>query len=367
LTYTPNGEVQTISDVAAGTTTTYGYDAFGQLRSVHMPDGRIVEYVTDGLHRRIGKKVNGSLVKRWLYRNYRAPVAELDANGAVLTRFVYVTSALTPAFIVKNGTTYRVITDDVGTPTRIVDASTGIVAQAREVDEFGVTISDTAPDFQPIGFGGGLADPDTGLVHLGAREYHPTIGRWLSKDPFHFIGSVNSYVYAFNDPINYFDPTGWTGRDRWYGFNERDFQNWVHRQMKDDGQADFTKDELEQLHDDWIAQGRPGGDKSNKPRRGRRGRQSDMCVDSQDSTPTDPESELDSSAEPDPDPESGPNNSPFTPFEGPGPWWEDGRPVNPVPKDWLPLPFPGAPPSLPPIRIPELGPLPSPIPLRLPL
>jgi hypothetical protein len=30
----------------------------------------------------------------------------------------------------------------------------------------------------PIGFGDGLLGPDTGLVHLGCREYDPRIGRF---------------------------------------------------------------------------------------------------------------------------------------------------------------------------------------------
>ncbi|WP_408639943.1 RHS repeat-associated core domain-containing protein [Desulfovibrio subterraneus] len=31
----------------------------------------------------------------------------------------------------------------------------------------------------PFGFGGGLLDADTGLVHLGYREYDPRIGRFV--------------------------------------------------------------------------------------------------------------------------------------------------------------------------------------------
>jgi YD repeat-containing protein len=62
-------------------TTTYDYDALGALRTVTLPDGRVLEYVFDGRNRRIGKKINGVVVKQWAYGSGLAPLAELD--GAV--------------------------------------------------------------------------------------------------------------------------------------------------------------------------------------------------------------------------------------------------------------------------------------------
>ena len=41
------------------------------------------------------------------------------------------------------------------------------------------------------------------------RDYDPTIGRWLMKDPIGFkAGDSNLYAYVANDPINDVDPTG---------------------------------------------------------------------------------------------------------------------------------------------------------------
>jgi len=61
----------------------------------------------------------------------------------------------------------------------------------------------------PIGFGGGLLDPDTGLVHLGAREYDPSIGRFIQPDPLGYAGGdVDVYGYCLDDPINLLDPMG---------------------------------------------------------------------------------------------------------------------------------------------------------------
>lgn len=62
----------------------------------------------------------------------------------------------------------------------------------------------------PFGFAGGLHDRDTGLVHFGARDYDPTLGRWTAKDPIDFAGGeTNLYGYVANDPVNGVDPRGY--------------------------------------------------------------------------------------------------------------------------------------------------------------
>ncbi|MES1176703.1 MAG: RHS repeat-associated core domain-containing protein, partial [Myxococcales bacterium] len=46
-------------------------------------------------------------------------------------------------------------------------------------------------------------------VTFGARDYDPSIGRWVNKDPILFGGGqTNLYVYVGNDPVNRKDPTG---------------------------------------------------------------------------------------------------------------------------------------------------------------
>lgn len=65
------------------------------------------------------------------------------------------------------------------------------------------------PGLQPFGYAGGLYDPDTKLVHFGAREYDSSIGRWLQRDPIGFRGGdTNLYGYVLNDPVNFVDPSG---------------------------------------------------------------------------------------------------------------------------------------------------------------
>ena len=60
------------------------------------------------------------------------------------------------------------------------------------------------------GFVGGTQD-NTGLTHIGAREYDPTLQRFVSVDPVQDLADPlqwNPYLYANNTPIVKSDPTG---------------------------------------------------------------------------------------------------------------------------------------------------------------
>ena len=205
-THTPNGERQ--NKIGAGQTTTYRYDSLGHLSGVSSPDGAQIDYVLDGVGRRVGKRINGVLVQAFLYQDGLRPIAELDGAGNVVSRFVYAGGANVPDFLVKGGATYRIITDPLGSPRLLIDTATGSVAQQLAYDTFGNVLVDTNPGFQPFGFAGGLYDPDTKLTRYGLRDYDPETGRWTTKDPGGFSGGPNLYAYANNDPVNFTDSLG---------------------------------------------------------------------------------------------------------------------------------------------------------------
>ncbi len=205
-TYTANGEL--LTKTRLGQTTTYHYDVFGNLRQVQLP-GKTIEYVIDGRTRRVGKTVNGNLVQGFLYQGSLKPIAELDGEGNVVARFVYGSKGNVPDYLVKEGKTYRIISDHLGSPRLVVDLSNGDVAQKMDYDAFGNVVLDTQPGFQPFGFAGGMYDAETGLVRFGARDYDAESGRWTSKDPIGFEGGdSNLFGYVVSSPVNFIDPPG---------------------------------------------------------------------------------------------------------------------------------------------------------------
>lgn len=208
--YTASGE---LASKGIGTqTTTYKYDALGNLIGASLPNGTKISYVLDAENRWVGKKVNGLLSNGFLYDG-QTVMAELNGADAIVSEFVYASGRGAPDYMVQGSNTYRIFSDQLGSPRLVVNTSTGRIVERIDYDEFGNVIKDTNPGFQPFGFGGGLYDQHTKLVHLGARDYDAGAGRWTAKDPILFGGGdTNLYGYVLNDPLNMVDPAGLEGR-----------------------------------------------------------------------------------------------------------------------------------------------------------
>jgi RHS repeat-associated protein len=207
-TYTANGELA--SQTVGSQTTTYTYDVLGNLIAATLPNGTQITYIVDAENHRVGKEVNGVLETGFLYDGDQI-VAQLSGSNQLVSQFVYGTGSASPDFMVSGGATYRIFSDQLGSPVLVINTSTGAIAEQIAYDEFGNVISDTNPGFQPFGFAGGLYDQDTKLVRFGARDNNPSIGRWTAKDPTLFDGGdTNLYSYVLNDPVNVTDPTGLT-------------------------------------------------------------------------------------------------------------------------------------------------------------
>jgi RHS repeat-associated protein len=240
--YSANGELQTRTDGSG--TTTYAYDAFGNLRRVVLADGRTIDYVIDAANRRVGKKINGVVVQGWLYAGDRI-AAETNATGTIVSRFVYGSRANTPDYMIRDGVTYRIITDQLGSVRLVVNAQSGDVASGMNYDEFGRAL--TYGGFVPFGFAGGLYDPDTQLTRFGARDYDPQTGRWTSKDPIGFGGGdANLYSYVQGDPVNLVDPSGLDALTNDPGVRRAFYDLWK--------QSGYGGDPLHRERSAWITQ-----------------------------------------------------------------------------------------------------------------
>ena len=214
-TYTENGELATKTH--GDDTTSYVYDALSNLRQAVITDASTtpdtvttIEYVVDGQNRWIGKKVNGVIVQGFLYENQLRIAAEVDGDGNVVSRFVYGEKVNVPEYMIRNGQTYHLITDHLGSPRLVVNATTGVVAQQVDYDEFGnASLVVGEWGFQPSGFAGGIYDRDTKLTRFGQRDYDAQTGRWTAKDPIGFMGKDTMlYGYVLSEPVNLMDPTG---------------------------------------------------------------------------------------------------------------------------------------------------------------
>jgi RHS repeat-associated protein len=88
-----------------------------------------------------------------------------------------------------------------------------VAAMSRLYGPFG-EIQETRLGENPgrYGYRGAEQDDESGLIHLGVREYDAAMNRWSQPDA--IISplqpqSLNRYSYALNNPIRYVDPTGY--------------------------------------------------------------------------------------------------------------------------------------------------------------
>jgi len=264
--YSANGELQSAN--RGGQNTSYSYDTAGNLISVTLPNNTQIHYLIDGQNRRVGKKVNGVLTQGFLYESQLRPVAELDGAGAVVARFVYGTKANVPEYMVKGNTTYRILTDRLGSVRLVVNASTGAIAQRMDYDAWGKVLQDSNPGFQPFGFVGGVYDAQTGLVRFGVRDYDAEVGRWIAKDPIRFKGKdTNFYGYVADDPVNKKDISGyvaymayvWTGLGFLAGYiGTRVLDDAVPKDSDGDGYSDEMEDHMGKDIADKFDKNSPG-------------------------------------------------------------------------------------------------------------
>ncbi len=184
--YAPGGEL--LEATANGDSIHYTYDGLGRLTAREDTQGK-----TQYLYGNMNQQRSVSAV---VAPDGTITVYNYDLNGYVMS-------------MERGGETYYVITDQVATPVQVLNDE-GETVKAMQYDSFGRLLSDSNPSFRlDIGFSGGIADEDTGLVRFSTRDYDTLSGRWTARDQiFYESGQANMYAYVNNNPIIVRDPCG---------------------------------------------------------------------------------------------------------------------------------------------------------------
>ncbi|MFE6870741.1 ricin-type beta-trefoil lectin domain protein [Kitasatospora sp. NPDC057692] len=200
FTYNIEGRTETVTtpNGGASNTSTYLYDANNELLIQRGPDGTIL-YLFGGAEQltlsRDGTTVTGE-------RRIQQP------DGTTVVRS-------------SNGALNYQFNNPQNTSTLQVDAATRTITR-RPFDPYGNVRS----GLQPSGWSGNRGylgqpvDATSGLNLLGARNYDPVLGRFLTVDPLLAAGNpdqMGGYSYSSNDPVNRSDPSGLIDGDCWEG------------------------------------------------------------------------------------------------------------------------------------------------------
>ncbi|MEV5576074.1 polymorphic toxin-type HINT domain-containing protein [Spirillospora sp. NPDC052269] len=134
------------------------------------------------------------------------------ASGTTTATRYYGHSGQTVAMRTAAGVTF-LINDQHNTAQLAIEANNLSKISRRRYSPFGEERGTPAflwPTRMDRGFVGGTKD-NTGLTHLGAREYDPATGRFISPDPVFDAKdpqSWNNYAYADNSPVSQSDADG---------------------------------------------------------------------------------------------------------------------------------------------------------------
>ncbi|MFJ7905387.1 ricin-type beta-trefoil lectin domain protein [Kitasatospora sp. NPDC096204] len=190
FTYNAEGRTETVTNPSGvGTSTSrYLYDANGELLVQRGSEGTIL-YLFGGTEQLTlspdGTTVSG---KRY-YPNPDGTAAVRSSSGSL---------------------TYE-LTNPQNTSTLQIDAATKGITR-RAFDPYGSPRGPVPTSWADNrGYLGKPVDSGSGLNLLGARNYDPSLGRFLSVDPIFQAGDPNEmggYAYSGNNPVTRSDPSG---------------------------------------------------------------------------------------------------------------------------------------------------------------
>ncbi|TDV56088.1 RHS repeat-associated protein [Actinophytocola oryzae] len=214
-------KLASVSTVGPGVNTS-GAVTYDETGNVRTKPGQVLDWDAEG---HLAKVTEGGRTTEFRYDAAGNRLLRRDATGSTLylggqelrvtratgaksaTRY-YAYGDQTVAMRDSSGLTW-LAADDQGTAQTAINSTTMKVTRRRQTP-FGGSRGPAVTFPGEKGFVGGTNDP-TGLVHLGAREYDPVLGRFLSVDPQLSLGDpqmMNGYTYADDSPVTKSDPSG---------------------------------------------------------------------------------------------------------------------------------------------------------------
>lgn len=94
--------------------------------------------------------------------------------------------------------------------TAFITNGEGVVENSYQYDAFGNMLDRTEQLFNRMLYTGQQYDDLAEQYYLRARYYNPVLGRFMQEDVYQGDG-LNLYAYCGNNPVVYYDPSGYNG------------------------------------------------------------------------------------------------------------------------------------------------------------
>jgi RHS repeat-associated protein len=195
-----------VTNIVSGTTTNrLLWSSRNQL--TNMLGAVTASFIYDGLGRRRQRVVSGT-TENYLYDGLDI-ILQKTAAGAVGARYLRGLAIDEPwqrTDIGAANTNRIYLADALGSIVGLADTNK-VIQTEYDYEPFGTTTTTGSANKNAYKFTAREED-GTGLYYYRARYYHPVLGRFVGEDPIDLVVLANRYLYAGDDPVNYFDPLG---------------------------------------------------------------------------------------------------------------------------------------------------------------
>ncbi|AUX28975.1 MULTISPECIES: toxin TcdB middle/N-terminal domain-containing protein [Sorangium] len=203
------------------------YDPWGRLRRVEV-DGRAIVYGYEVAGDRVSKRSLRREGEREVPESLVVYPTQTTSDDGVERQSLVRLGDRRVALVVDEARVLALVDDQLGAVRRVVDER-GEVVFSVDPTPFGTLAGGTgdassglASTEIVLGFTGQLRDPDTGLVHMGAREYVSTLASFATPDPYALMRpefcvdrlmECHPHTYVGHDPVNFTDEAGLMGNN----------------------------------------------------------------------------------------------------------------------------------------------------------
>jgi RHS repeat-associated protein len=227
ISYDTNGN-QTGKIAVGGGRTTNTWDFENRLTKVVLPAGTRNTFVYDADGKRVQKQDSTGTTKPiWDLSNILEETDGSDVTQAVYTQAPRQYGDLVSQF---RAATQFFLSDGLGSTDRLTD-SMGNVTDNYVYKAFGSIQASGGTSTNPFRYVGRLGyyiNSDLATYYLRARYYDPSLGRFLSPDPFGHLDALTLYTYVLNLPILLTDPSGLWGFDEHVELTESAVNSWAN-------------------------------------------------------------------------------------------------------------------------------------------
>jgi RHS repeat-associated protein len=178
-----------VSLTANNTTTSFGYDVFGN---------------------RTFSQVENNPPRFYIYSGHQL-IGEIEGNAQLPSvAYTWGPDGLVAKRSIQEAQTYWYHFGPQGETRQITDNAGNIIARYL-FDAYGKTLKSTGNIVNPYAYAGKFGYYSSDLANImliGSRWYSPNLKRWISRDPIKYKGGYNLYGYVEENPIKYVDPMG---------------------------------------------------------------------------------------------------------------------------------------------------------------